>query len=116
MFDVNDLSSKLYMESNKILELISSLNEKNFILDEMKYFEKKQIFLIIITGKHAFEKIRKNIEILNYETFVINDSLKVRNDLEMIKDISGVDKCSPRSLQAYYRRTCVQRGWQTGQV
>ena len=62
----------------------ANFNEKNFILDEKKYFEKKQIFLIIITGKHVFEKIRKNIEILNYETFVINDSLKVRNDLEMI--------------------------------
>jgi len=36
MFDVNNLSSKLYMESNKILELISSLNEKNFISIEMK--------------------------------------------------------------------------------
>ena len=36
MFDVHDLSSKLYMESNKILELISSLNEKNFISIEMK--------------------------------------------------------------------------------
>ena len=36
MFDVNNLSSKLYMESNRILELISSLNEKNFISIEMK--------------------------------------------------------------------------------
>ena len=36
MFDVNNLSSKLYMESNKILELISSLNEKNYISIEMK--------------------------------------------------------------------------------
>ena len=36
MFDVNSLSSKLYMESNKILELISSLNEKNYISIEMK--------------------------------------------------------------------------------
>ena len=36
MFDVNNLSSKLYVESNKILELISSLNEKNYITIEMK--------------------------------------------------------------------------------
>ena len=36
MFDVNNLSSKLYMESNKVLELISSLNEKNYISIEMK--------------------------------------------------------------------------------
>ena len=36
MFDVNNLSSKLYMESNRILELISSLNEKNYITIEMK--------------------------------------------------------------------------------
>lgn len=36
MFDVNDLSSKLYMESNRVLELISSLNEKNYIAIEMK--------------------------------------------------------------------------------
>lgn len=36
MFDVNNLSSKLYMESNKVLELISSLNEKNYITIEMK--------------------------------------------------------------------------------
>ena len=36
MFDVNNLSSKIYMESNKVLELISSLNEKNYISIEMK--------------------------------------------------------------------------------
>ena len=36
MFDVNDLSSKLYIESNRVLELISSLNEKNYISIEMK--------------------------------------------------------------------------------
>lgn len=36
MYDVNNLSSKLYMESNRILELISSLNEKNYISIEMK--------------------------------------------------------------------------------
>ena len=36
MFDVNSLSSKLYMESNRVLELISSLNEKNYITIEMK--------------------------------------------------------------------------------
>jgi DNA replication protein len=36
MFDVNSLSSKLYIESNRILELISSLNEKNYISIEMK--------------------------------------------------------------------------------
>ncbi len=35
-FDVNDLSSKLYIESNRVLELISSLNEKNYISIEMK--------------------------------------------------------------------------------
>ena len=28
MFDVNSLSSRLYIESNRVLELISSLNEK----------------------------------------------------------------------------------------
>ena len=36
MFDVNNLSSKLYMESNRILELISSLNEKNYVSIETK--------------------------------------------------------------------------------
>ena len=36
MFDVNNLSSKLYIESNRVLELISSLNEKNYISIEMK--------------------------------------------------------------------------------
>ena len=36
MYDVNNLSSKLYMESNKVLELISNLNEKNYISIEMK--------------------------------------------------------------------------------
>lgn len=36
IFDVNNLSSKLYIESNRVLELISSLNEKNYISIEMK--------------------------------------------------------------------------------
>lgn len=36
MFDVNSLSSRLYIESNRVLELISSLNEKNYISIEMK--------------------------------------------------------------------------------
>ena len=35
IFDVNNLSSKLYIESNRVLELISSLNEKNYISIEM---------------------------------------------------------------------------------
>jgi DNA replication protein len=36
IFDVNNLSSKSYIESNRVLELISSLNEKNYISIEMK--------------------------------------------------------------------------------
>ena len=62
----------------------STFNERNFIFDEKKYFKNKQIFLVTMTGRNVFEKIRKNIEILNCDTFVIHDSLKIKNDLELI--------------------------------
>jgi len=61
-----------------------TFNVNNFIYDEGKYLENKQIFLIIINGKEACQKIRKTIEVLNCETFTINNALKVKNDLESI--------------------------------
>ena len=61
-----------------------TFNVNNFIYDEEKYLENKQIFLIIINGKEPCEKIRKTIEVLNCETFTINNALKVKNDLESI--------------------------------
>ena len=59
-----------------------TINDKEIILDEKKYFANKQIFLIIIKGQYAFEKIRNTIEVLNCNAFQINNSLKVKNELD----------------------------------
>ena len=59
-----------------------TINEKEIILDEKNYFENKQIFLIIIKGQYALEKIRNTIEILNCDTFQIKNALKLKNELD----------------------------------
>ena len=67
-----------------------TFNNNSIIFDEKNYFENKQIFLIIINGRQVFEKIRKNIEVLNYETFSITNALRVKNELQNINaDISN---------------------------
>ena len=61
-----------------------TIKDNHIILDEKKFFNNKQIFLVIINSDRAFEKIRKNIEILNYDTYYIKNALKIRKDLENI--------------------------------
>ena len=61
-----------------------TINEKRTIFDEKKSLENKQIFLILTTNTEAFEKIRRTIEVLNIETFVIQNALKVKNELDNI--------------------------------
>ena len=61
-----------------------TINKNKIILDEEKYLENKQIFLILITGQNVFEKIKSRLEVLNIETFHINNALKIKHDLENI--------------------------------
>ena len=62
----------------------ANLNENSYILDEKKYFENKQIFLIIIQGEMAFNKIKKNLEIFNIESYKINNSNNILKKLDEI--------------------------------
>ena len=62
----------------------ATIDDHNIILDEKEYFKKKQIFLIIIQGKMAFEKIKNNIEIFNYESYRIKNIFKIQKDLDYI--------------------------------
>ena len=66
MFDVNNLSSKLYMESNRVLELISSLNEKNYISIEMK--KTNGVIEEFISTELFFNKIESIIMSSNEES------------------------------------------------
>ena len=62
----------------------ANINENAIFLDEKKYFEDKQIFLIIIQGEMALNKVRKNLEIFNIETYKINNSNNILKKLEEI--------------------------------
>ncbi|MBR2603618.1 MAG: DnaD domain protein [Bacilli bacterium] len=66
MFDINSLSSKLYMESNRVLELISSLNEKNYISIEMK--KTNGVIEEFISTELFFNKIESIIMSSNEES------------------------------------------------
>ena len=66
IFDVNNLSSKLYMESNRVLELISSLNEKNYISIEMK--KTNGVIEEFISTELFFNKIESIIMSSNEES------------------------------------------------
>jgi len=73
----------------------------NIIYDEEKYLENKQIFLVTITGRQPFEKIRKTIEVLNCETFIINKPSKVKKDLEIINtEVSNQLKVIKKTTKA----------------
>ena len=63
-----------------------TINEKNIIFDEKKYFVNKQIFSITLASQYAMKKIRNTIEILNYDTFYISNSLKLKKELENINE------------------------------
>ena len=63
-----------------------TINEKNIILDEKKYFGNKQIFSITLASQYAMKKIRNTIEILNYDTFYISNALKLKKELENINE------------------------------
>ena len=63
-----------------------TINEKNIIFDEKKYFGNKQIFSITLASQYAMKKIRNTIEILNYDTFYISNALKLKKELENINE------------------------------
>ena len=63
-----------------------TINDKNIIFDEKKYFVNKQIFSITLASQYAMKKIRNTIEILNYDTFYISNSLKLKKELENINE------------------------------
>ena len=62
----------------------ANIKENSNILDEKKYFEDKQIFLIIIQGEMALNKVKKNLEIFNIETYKINNSNNIMKKLDEI--------------------------------
>ena len=63
-----------------------TIDDNNIIYDEKKYFNNKQIFLIVIQGKIVIEKIKKNLEVLNCETYGITNVSQMQKDLEYINN------------------------------
>ena len=62
----------------------ANLKENSYILDEKKYFEGKQIFLIVILGEMALKKVQRNIEIFNIESYKINNLNNLQKKLDEI--------------------------------
>ena len=62
----------------------ATIKEENILLDEKKYFENKQIFLVIIQGENPYIKIKNNLEIFNCETYRITNISSLQKELELI--------------------------------
>ena len=64
----------------------ATFDDNNIILDEKEYFNTRQIFVIVMYGNILLDKIRKNLEIFNCETFIITKVSNIQKDLEYINN------------------------------
>ena len=64
----------------------ATFDDNNIILDEKEYFNTRQIFVIVMHGNILLDKIRKNLEIFNCETFIITKVSNIQKDLEYINN------------------------------
>ena len=92
-----------------------SIDEDKLILDEKKYFENKQIFLIAIQRGIPFEKIQKNLEIFNFETYKITDVFNVQKvlanlSIEISRQIKILNNSEKSLLNLINKRTSPIRG------
>ena len=56
----------------------------NIFNDGKKYFESKQIFLVVISGEHAFERIKDILSRLGYDIYRIVNASKAKKKLQEI--------------------------------
>ena len=80
--------SRIIFRGGKGLALSSfynaTINDENIILDEKKYFENKQIFLIVIEGENPYIKIKNILEIFNCEAYKITNISDIQKKLELL--------------------------------
>ena len=110
---------RLIFRSSKGRAILSfyyaDIDENNMILDEKDYFQNKQIFLIIIQKGIPLEKIQRNLEIFNCETFKITDVTKIQKELakinaEISQQIKIVNDSEKVLLNLIKKRTSPIRG------
>ena len=72
---------------------------KDLIINEKKYFAKKQIFLILATSQIILDKISKNLEIFFLDTYKIVNASKVKKELEVLNSEISYQKDIIRKLK-----------------